>query len=144
MSTTAVRGYGTKFRKVSGTNQTAVSQIRDLEGPGAEADDIDISNTQSTNRRREFIAGMVDEGEITFDMVFTKAQYNTLKGYVGPETNDSFEIEFSDRTATNGTGSILALGGYVKALGPSMPFEDKVTADCTVKVSGETTFTPSA
>lgn len=143
MPSTGVRGYGTKFRKVSGTSQTAVAQIRDLE-QSVTGDDIDISNTDSTNRRREFIAGFVDEGEVSFDMVFTKAMYNTIKGWVSPTTNESFEIEFGDRTATNGTGSILAMSGYVKELGASMPFEDKVTADVTVKVSGETTFTAAS
>lgn len=143
MPSTGVRGYGSKFRKVSGTNQTAIAQIRDID-QSTSVDDIDISNTDSTNRRREFLAGFVDEGEVSFDMVFTKAQYNALKGMVGPASNDSFELEFGDRTATNGTGSILAMTGYVKELGAALPFEDKVTADVSVKVSGETTFTASS
>jgi predicted secreted protein len=148
MPSTATRGYATKLRKVSGTNSTVLAQIRDITGPGSEADDIDVSNTDSTNRRREFIAGMVDEGEVEFDLVYVKAQASVLKALVGGPTGtsvtDSFEIELSDRTNTSGTGSVIAFGGYVKALGFEAPFEDKVTNTATIKLSGEVTFTPSA
>lgn len=148
MPSTATRGHGTKFRKVSGTNQTAIAQIRDLSGPSSEVDDIDISNTDSANRRREFIAGMVDEGEVSFDLVYQKGQHNTLKGLIGGNTttsnNDSFEVEFSDRTNTSGTGSVFAFAGYGGGLGAEAPFEDKVTSTFRCKISGEVTFTPQA
>jgi predicted secreted protein len=144
---TASRGWGSKFRKVSGTNQTNLAQILDITGPGFEVDDIDTSNMDSANRAREFIAGMIDGGEVTFDVVYAKAQMTILKGLVGGNTtttnNDSFELELSDRTATNGTGSVFAFAGYVSGLEPQAPFEDKVTASVTVKVSGEVTFTAS-
>jgi len=145
---TSSRGHGTKFRKVSGTNSTLIAQIRDITGPEMAVDDIDISNTDSTNRAREFIAGMVDGGDVSFDIVYAKAQMTFIKGLIGGNTttsnNDSFEIELSDRTSTSGTGSIFAFGGYGAGLGVEAPFEDKVTANFRCKVSGEITFTASS
>ena len=142
MPSTASRGHGTKLRKVSGTNSTLVAQIIDI-STEAEVDDIDVSNMDSTNRRREFLPGMVDEGEVSLTLVYAKGQASTLKGLVGADAA-SFEIELTDRTNTSGTGSVLAFTGYGKGLGFETSYEDKVQNTFTLKISGETTFTPSA
>lgn len=146
MPSTATRGYGTIFRKVSGTNSTTIAQIRDLEGPEGEADDIDISNMDSANLTREFIKGFIDEGEVGFDAVYTKAQYAAARTMlIDTSTNNPiFEIELPDRTSTSGTGSVIAFPGYMKRVGLASPFEGKIASDMGVKVAGAVTFTPSA
>lgn len=143
MPSTATRGYGTKLRKVSGTNSTLIAQIRDISGPEAEADDIETSNMDSTSRRKEFIAGFVDEGEPTFDLVYAKATMTSLRTLLAPDANESFEIELPDRTNTSGIGSIIAFTGYVKKVGVESPHKDLVTCPVSLKVSGPITFTPS-
>jgi len=137
----AIRGHGTKLYLVSGTDTTAVADMRDIEGPEESVDDIDVSNTDSPNRRREFLPGMVDGGEASGDFLFAASTYGDMKTLVG--VTQAFRIQFADHTVAT-SGSKLDWVGYIKNLGPSAPYEDAVTASLTLKVSGEITFTEAS
>ena len=47
-----------------------VAQITNISGPGISTDAIDVTTHQSASAHREFLAGLVDGGEVTFEMVF--------------------------------------------------------------------------
>lgn len=130
-------GLGTTL---SGTTLGAVLNLRDVEGPDEEADDIDISsNTDATAANefaRRFKAGMVDGGEITFTCVHNSTGYTAAR--TSKRTAQTFTITLSNGTSTFVTGD----SSYIKSVSASYPWEEEAVFDVTIKVSGKCTFNP--
>lgn len=130
-----IDGFGADFIKYSGTNTTAVGGVTSISGPDMEGADLDVSDMDSPNGFREFIPGIVDGGEASLELNWQKTQQTTLHGYW--RSTGSFRVVWSD-------GSKLEFDGYMKSLGTETPFDDKVSASATFKVSGKPTFTGAA
>lgn len=143
MASTATRGYGTKFAKVSGTNQTLIAQMRDVSGPSLDVDAIETSNTDSAGRTAEFIPGFINGGEVSFDLVYAKAQATAIKADIDAGTVARYQVELPDRTNTSGVGSTFAFDGFPTKMGSEAPYKDVVTSAVTYKVAGAITYTAS-
>lgn len=125
-----IKGFGTTL---SGATTGAIAQITSIGVPGMEVDDIDVTTMLSTNGWKEFVAGLKDAGEITLQLLYHKTLTNTIEGRLG-EANETWTITFPD-------SATFACSGYVKSLGIESPMEDKISQSCTIKLSGEPTFT---
>ncbi len=66
-----ISGYGTTL---SGATTGAVGSMLNITGPSETVDDIDVTSMDSTGSRREFISGLIDSGELTFDLVYVKTR----------------------------------------------------------------------
>jgi hypothetical protein len=110
----------------------AVAQVRDIEGPGIEVDDVDASHRGS--RLKKFQPGMIDNGEVKFDIVYDPALHSTLYGLIGTEKN--WKLVMPDSGAET-----WAFSGYIKGWSKKAPLADALTADITVKVNGSITVT---
>lgn len=112
-----------------------IAQIVDLELPGIEADDIEVSDRDG-NGYGEFISGFKMVGESTFDIVYdpdatTHIQLITLAA-AGTEKDWQFTLP--------GTSNTIVATGYVKSFKPKAPLKDKLSADLTLKFTGAATF----
>ena len=56
---------------------TTISEIRSLGGPQLSQDLIEVTNFSSPDFYREYIAGLLDSGNVTFDMNFTNVAAQT-------------------------------------------------------------------
>lgn len=135
-------GYRSTLEIELATVWTAVAQIKDLSGPEAEADQIEVSHRDSRSRR--YVAGMIDGGEVTFDIVFdpdhashnpstTGSMYNLL------ETGDvnSFRITFPGVAgATSDAETTATFDAFVSAFTIDSPMEDAISASITLKITG--------
>lgn len=100
--------------------------------PGSEsADRVEVTHMESPNRRREYIAGLIDSGEATFQInwvpnnatdLFLRALFDG--GIVAPH-----KVTFPNGVTVTYDGTII---GYEKAV----PLDDRMTATVTVGVSG--------
>lgn len=138
MSTTqASIGYGHVLEIALASAPTVFTYIRELTSaePPADADDtVEATHMQSPNRRREYIPGLSDGGEATFEM-----------NYVAGSATDIFLRSIRGKalkvrqTFPNGIQLLYdaARSGYTQ----SLPNEDKQTATLTLKVSGDPALT---
>lgn len=119
------------------TDFTYLSEIFDVTPPSDTTDTPDATHMQSPNRTREFIDGLTDPGEASFEM-----------NYVPGSDSDKALIAAKGKrkwlrvTYPNGV-QLLFIGirqGYEK----SAPTDDKMTASVTFKVSGEPILTDPA
>jgi len=141
MSSGAFSGVGTTFKRsdmASTPTFTAIAEINSINGPSMSRDTIDVTSLDSTGGYREFIAGFRDGGEITLNMNFTVAGYDALKDDFESETRVDYKIVL-DEGGTNETS--FDFEGLVTSLGLSVPMDDKVTTDVTIKISGQVTMT---
>jgi predicted secreted protein len=124
-------GFGSKFYRMSGTSSTAVAGVTAINGPEGESEQIDVSDMDNANGFREFLPGIVDAGEVELELNYTKAEMALL--YALWRTTAAYKIVFSD-------SSNFSFNGFMAALGAEAPFDDKVGASATFKITGKPTF----
>ena len=126
-----ISGYGTTL---SGATTGSVGSMLNITGPSETVDDIDVTSMSSTNSRREFISGLIDSGELTFDLIYVKTMYDTIQGDMG--TAQVWTMTLDD-------GTVVTITGYLKGNNLGIPHDDKVTQNCTLKFTGAILVTPS-
>ena len=129
-------GHGTTL-KFAGA--TTILNIISITGPNQARDSIDISTMDSTDKWREFIPGMLDAGELTFEV-----NYDAVSGSTADDLNtlltataETVTVTFAPTNAT----SSWACSGFITALGFATPFDEKITQPVTIKFTGAPTYT---
>jgi len=130
MASNAIAGVGTIFLRAG----TSLAEINSITGPSMSREQIDVTSLDSTGGYREFIAGFKDGGTVTLNMNFTAATYALMLADFDSDTAQSFEIVLPDAALTS-----LDFMGLVTELPLSIPTDDKVTVDVTIKITGQVT-----
>jgi len=139
----AVSAFGTLLKIGDGGEPetfTTIAEVTDISGPSLSADTIDVTSHDSPGGYREFIQGLKDAGEVTFTINFipTEATHDASTGLL-KDYNDgtlrNFQLVFPD--PGNTTWSFAAV---VTGFEPSEPTDDKLSADVTLKISGQPTL----
>ncbi len=135
--TEASIGYGTVLEIALASAPTVFTYIKEVyQGtPPADSDDqIDASHWQSPNRTREYIPGLTDTGEASFEM-----------NYVPGSPTDRFLRSIRGKklvarlTFANGVQVIFRCSR--QSYEQDVPNDDKKTATLTLKVSGDPIMT---
>lgn len=104
--------------------------------PGEEtADRVEVTHYQSPDRRREYIAGLIDPGEASF----------TINWIPGDET-DEFLRDLRDSGETRNhqiefpNGVTVTYEAQILSISKAIPIDDRMTATINVAVSGGETW----
>lgn len=133
--TTAKIGYGAEFHLDNASNVlTELGEITAISLPNPQQADVEATHFKSPNRRREYIAGLIEDGEGTFEMNYDPGSATdaliraalsdgVTRGYkiVVPDSVDTWEI----------TGDCI-----VKGYERRVPIDDRMTATLTVRFTG--------
>jgi hypothetical protein len=115
------------------TSYTTIADVKSITMPSMEVTDVDITNLDSANYTKEFTAGLIDPGEISFTVSYDESQSNTLYGLL--RQSKKFRV-----TATD--SATYAVAGYVKTFGfPQVESESELTNEMVIKVNGAPTVT---
>lgn len=117
-----------------------VAQVQDISGPDISTDTDEITNHDSTGGVEEFIPTIKRTGEVTFPLVFDggDASHDEATGLISAWDNkalESYVLIYPD-------GSQWAFSAYVTGFSMSAPVDGHLAADCTLRTSGQPTFTP--
>ena len=136
-----ILGNGTVLTVSDGTNTTTIGNVLNIGGPDQTRDVIDITTMDSANLRREFIPGLIDPGEITFDVNYDGTAAGTANDLHNLQTATAmtWKITFNDSTVETSKSS-FSNTGFMTNLGFQIPFDDKVTQSVTVKMTGTPTY----
>jgi predicted secreted protein len=132
MASSAVSGVGTHFKR----NGVNLAEVNSITGPTMTRDFIDVTSLDSTGGYREFITGFRDAGTISLSMNFTVASYQALKQDFESPIAQHYSIELGDLTTTT-----FEFEGLVTEIPLTIPTDDKITADCTIKITGKVVMT---
>jgi Lambda phage tail tube protein, TTP len=134
----AMLGYGSVFQvqtESSPDNYVDMAEVISITPPSFSLDQVDVTHMASPNRNREFISGLNDPGECSFDMNFIPGNasddrmFELLNLPTGAPRARNCRISYPNGV----TWSFQAeLTGYE----PTVPVDDKMTATVTFKVSG--------
>lgn len=137
----ALLGYGSVFQiqsENSPDNYVDLQELINITPPSSELDQIDVTHMTSPNRNREFISGLNNPGECSFEMNFVPGSvsddrlFELLNLPTGTSRRRNCRISFPNGVTWSFTAELT---GYV----PSVPVDDKMTATVTFKVSGAMT-----
>lgn len=134
----AMLGYGSVFEvqtENSPDSYVAMAEVISITPPSFSLDQIDVTHMQSPNRNREFISGLNDPGECSFDMNFIPGNssddriFELMNLPTGASRARNCRVSFPN-------GLTWSFSGEVTGYEPTVPVDDKMTATVTFKVSG--------
>jgi predicted secreted protein len=128
----AVAGVGTRFQRWSGSAWVTLAEVTSITGPTMTRDFIDVTSLDSTGGYREFITGFRDAGTISMNMNFTRDSYDALKTDFESPTLQNYQIILSDIE-----NSSIEFEGLVTEIPVTIPTDDKISVDCTIKITGQ-------
>ena len=141
--TSATSGFGTLLKEGDGGSPeafTAIAEVRSLSGPSSTMSPIDVTNHQSTSGWREFVAGLLDGGQVTLDINYlpANATHNASTGFLNTyenKTSRNFLLRFPDAA-----GTTWAFKGFFDSVSPTAPIDGALTASVSIKITGVVTF----
>jgi hypothetical protein len=129
----AILSYGDD--STATTNAVTLTEVVSVSSPQMTIGATEFTHLASDNNAREFKAGLVDSGEITFTLNYVEAMTATLYTLAVAGTTKYWKVKFSDLSHWICAGFITALGN------PSGGEDERVTLDVTVKLTGLAVFT---
>jgi len=116
---------------------TTVCELTNIGLPGFSSDDIDVTSHCSANYTREFIKGLTDAGEISFEGHFTYTDYAIL--YEAQFTQSLYSATIAVPTTPSETQFLSNV--YLKSLEGGVPFDDKINVSGALKITGKPSLT---
>ncbi|WP_075216080.1 phage tail tube protein [Mongoliimonas terrestris] len=133
MATEAMIGHGSLFEisTDNGTTWEPIAEVTDITPPSDNIDVIDATHMQSPGATREFILGLNDPGEASFEMNFIP----------GSDADDTIQAVRAARERvkcriTWPNDVTWTFDGILTGYEPAAPTDDKMTATVTFKVTG--------
>ncbi|MGE4339150.1 MAG: phage tail tube protein [Pigmentiphaga sp.] len=139
--TLASIGYGSRFEvsQDNGATWFEVAEVFDITPPSDTVDMIDATHMQSPDRTREFIPGLIDPGEASFEMNFLPGSTSDAK--IREIKASLARVRCRLTFPNNATWTFSAqVSGYE----PAVPNDDKMTATVTFRVTGSYVPAPAA
>ncbi len=138
MATEAQIGYGAELwiDNASGT-LTEIAEVTGISLPNPETSEVEATHFKSPNRRREYIAGLIEDGEGTFEINYVpgSATASLIK-----EAQDSGETRDYKIVLPDGDGTWEVTGSLIiRSFERSVPIDDRMTASLTVRFTGAST-----
>ena len=144
MASEAISALGTLLQVSDGSATpvyATIAEVKSIDGPGLTADTLETTTHSSTGAWKEFITGLLDGGELSFDINFVPtsaghdAETGLLKAFTSRQRT-GFKLVFPDEDATT-----WAFDGLVTGFSVSAPTDDFLGASVTVKVTGAPNLT---
>ncbi len=108
-----------------------IAELTNIGGPSISVDTIDVSSHDSPNAFREFVAGLIDAGEISFEgNLIDLDQSDEIMDAIEDREVFGFEIQFPE-------GEQWEFDGIVTGMETSAPHDGKIGFSASVKATGE-------
>jgi predicted secreted protein len=142
VATIAFLGKGTELKIDFGSGLTTVGEVRSITGPNLQGAQVDVTNMDSAGRLREFIAGLVDPGTLSFEVNYNP-NYATHASILSDLTTNvtstaltrTIQINFAQLSPAKG----LNLAGFINSAPLTIPVDSQVTQNVEIQLSGSIT-----
>ncbi len=129
-------GIGSIMRRWNGTPPGAwenIAQITNIAAAGISVDMLEDTSLDNIDRYKTFVAGMIDPGEVTLSLNFTRDEYEQMKADAENQSNQNYEIVLSDVDNTS-----FEFEAHVSSLSFTLEPNGIITSECVMQVSGKT------
>lgn len=130
MTTNAALGYGVLFGiKNGGGTFDNVAEVTNVKPPAYARDAIEATHMESPDRFREYIAGLMDAGEVSIEINYVPSASDVVIAALAAGKG-TFKI-------THPNSVTLTFDAIVTNYEPQLPLDDKMTAAATFKVTSK-------
>lgn len=136
MATAAISAYGADVV----WNSNSIAEVVSISGPGEGVDALDVTNHDSSDEFREFIAGLRDGGEVSFEANFKSSDSDgqiALHTDFQAGTARTCQITLPDSLGNISGSAICTKYEF------SFPVDGPARISCTIKYTGKPTLTIS-
>lgn len=133
-----IDGFGTQFKRGDGAGPevfTALANVTNISGPGLSRETIDVTAHDSPDAYMEHVGGLKDGGEVSVDVNYDPADHDALVADFDDVNPRNYQIVFPDAGTTT-----WSFAGIMTGFEPEAPYDDKLSASLTFKVSGKPTI----
>lgn len=137
----------TAFTGTPGTDSIVISQARSFGGPELSAPTVDVTNFGSPGGTRETIAGLLEGGEASMEVIYTHALALDLWDATDPLLRLKrwwrITLPDGDTPGTGGLagGSTMMFPGTITGASFAIEVDDAIVMELTLSVDGAVTFT---
>jgi hypothetical protein len=140
MSSSALLANGTLVKRGDGASSESfvtVPEARGISGPNLESPLVDATDQESGGR--EFIQGLIDFGELSFEMMYlvTDTQQNLVRSDHVNRTKQNYQLEFPDDPTTP---TLWQFECWVIAFGMAANLDNPLLVNVRLKLSGAINF----
>lgn len=137
----AILGYNSTFQIERGESPNVfddMGEVFNITPPSSTVDQVDVSHMKSPNRTREFIDGLIDPGECSFEMNYIPGSASDLillaiiATPAGTARTRTCRIIYPNNV-------IDQFEANLQNYEPNLPTDDKATATVTWRVTGVVT-----
>lgn len=135
-----INAFGTILKRGNGSvpeTFTTVADVTSLTPPSLGRETLDVTSHDSINGWSEFVGGLKDAGEVSADVNYQPTEHDPLVADFEDTAPRNYQIVFPDNT-------IWSFGAILTGYEPDAPYDDKLAASLTWKVSGKPNITPGA
>jgi hypothetical protein len=121
-------------------NLTLLSEVVDTTFPQDETDEVEATHLASPGRRKEFLAGLIDGGEMTLNLNYTPGSATDLllSAALAAGTTRKVRIVVPDETGTGSADWNIVTSGFVKRYAAdSMSAGAKIGAVAVIRITGD-------
>lgn len=131
-----IDAFGTEWSMHDGaTTYVAVAEVTSIDVLDVSVDSYDVSSHDSAGQWREFVAGMKDAGELTMEINYDPSVHGAIWSALGSERNHRI-------TLTDSGAAVVSFAAIVSGISAQAPYDDKLSASVSLKVTGAVTITP--
>jgi len=114
---------------------TVLAAVADYSGPSADQPELDVSDLSST--AKEFIAGLIDNGEVTLSLHWQpdNATHVTMLSDFDAGTISNWRVTWSDASPAK----TWTFPAFVKSFVPTASVDSPLSGDVTLRVTGAVT-----
>ena len=131
--------FGTLLKRGDGgspENFTVIAEVGDIKPPAFSVDTEEVTHQQSPGGFKEYVATLLDAGEVTFDLNFipTDTSHQALLSDMQARVKRNYQVVFPE-------GTTWTFSAFVTAFESDAPTGGKLSASVTLKVTGQPTLT---
>jgi predicted secreted protein len=136
--TTAKIGYLAQFWIDDAASlMTKIAEVIEIGLPNPQQDDVEATHFESPGRAREYIPGLINNGEITIAINYVGGSASDLLLTAAMAAGEARDCEIWIPTTTDFWK--FSFSGIVKGYEKAIPIDDRQTATVTIRVNGAVT-----
>jgi xanthine/CO dehydrogenase XdhC/CoxF family maturation factor len=120
-------------------NLTLLAEVVDTTFPQDETDEVEATHLNSPGRRKEFLAGLIDGGEVTINLNYVPGAATDLLLTAAKEAGTTRKVRFviPDDSGTGAADWNIVTSGFVKRYAPdTMSAGAKIGAVAVIRITG--------
>ena len=142
MSNQIIPYGGSVELSADGTTWAELAECKAIPVPSKTVEYPEVTSLDSPNGYREFITGLKDGGELSFQAGYTSAGYAAVEALDGTLAYIRCTFPLAPNQST--TGDVFTFRGFLSATPDASDVGAPVNMDVAVRVSGAPTFTAGA